>query len=139
MKRKAALITTLLLSLVMLFALTACSSYGSIKKAYEEAGYTESESLQEYQDKVVEALGEENADYENSCTVHFFSKMDGLLDMGVAIVLEFHSTKKLEEMVANSATFKGVYEDAQKSDWVKENCVLIFAFGTDAASTFINA
>ena len=139
MKRKAALWTSLVLALAMLFALTGCSSYGSIKKAYENAGYTESDSLQEYQDKVVEALGEENEDYENSCTVHFFSKMDGLLDMGVAIVLEFHSTKKLEEMVENSATFKGVYEDAQKSDWVKENCVLIFAFGSDAASTFINA
>ena len=40
MKRKVTLLTVLLLTLSMLFALTACSSYGSIKKAYEDAGYT---------------------------------------------------------------------------------------------------
>ena len=61
------------------------------------------------------------------------------MDSGVALILEFHSTKALEEMTENSATFKGVYEDLQKSDWVKENCVLIFALGSDAASVFINA
>ena len=46
MKRKVTLLTVLLLTLSMLFALTACSSFGSIKKAYEDAGYTESESIQ---------------------------------------------------------------------------------------------
>ena len=53
MKKKVTLLTVLLLTLSMLFALTACSSYGSIKKAYENAGYTESESIQEYQDKIL--------------------------------------------------------------------------------------
>ena len=42
-------------------------------------------------------------------------------------------------MTENSATFKGVYEDLQKSDWVKENCILLFALGSDSASVFINA
>lgn len=139
MKRKVTLLTVLMLTLSMLFALTACSSYGSIKKAYEDAGYTESESVQEYQDKIVEALGEENENYENSCTAHLFVKTEGLFDSGVALVLEFHSTKALEEMTENSATFKGVYEDLQKSDWVKENCILLFALGSDSASVFINA
>ncbi len=139
MKRKAALWTSLVLALAMLFALTGCSSFGSIKKAYENAGYTESESVQEYQDRIVAAFGEEYEDYENSCTVHLFSKKEGLFDSGVALILEFHSTKKLEEATQNSATFKGIYEDAQKSDYVKENCVLLFALGSDAASTFINA
>ena len=139
MKRKVTLLTVLMLTLSMLFALTACSSYGSIKKAYEDAGYTESESVQEYQDKIVEALGEENENYENSCTAHLFVKTEGLFDSGVALILEFHSTKALEEMTENSATFKGVYEDLQKSDWVKENCILLFALGSDSASVFINA
>ena len=139
MKKKVTLLTVLMLTLSMLFALTACSSYGSIKKAYEDAGYTESESIQEYQDKIVEALGEENENYENSCTAHLFVKTEGLFDSGVALILEFHSTKALEEMTENSATFKGVYEDLQKSDWVKENCILLFALGSDSASVFINA
>ncbi len=137
MKRKAALWTSLVLALAMLFALTGCSSFGSIKKAYENAGYTESESVQEYQDQIVAALGEENENYENTCTAHLFTRSG--LNFGVALVLEFHSTKALEEMAEESATFKGVYEDAQKSDWVKENCILIFALGSDAHSTFINA
>ena len=58
---------------------------------------------------------------------------------GAALILEFHSTKALEEMTENSATFKGDYEDLQKSDWVKENCILLFALGSDSASVFINA
>ena len=138
MKRKVTLLTVLMLTLSMLFALTACNSYGSIKKAYEDAGYTESESIQEYQDKIVEVLGEENEDYENLCTVHLFTKTQGL-DFGIAIILEFNSTKKIDELCESSATFRGAYEDFQKSDWVKENCVMIFAFGSDSASVFINA
>ena len=70
MKKKVTLLTVLLLTLSMLFALCACSSYGSIKKAYENAGYTESESIQEYQDKIVEALGEvRNERRERLCDV----------------------------------------------------------------------
>ena len=117
MKRKVTLLTVLMLTLSMLFALTACSSYGSIKKAYEDAGYTESESVQEYQDEIVEAMGE---DYENVCTIHLFTK--DLLDF--ALILEFHSTKDLEEAYESSETLKGLVKDLQNSDLVNGNCVL---------------
>ena len=133
-KRKVTLLTILLLTLSMLFALTACSSYGSIKKAYEDAGYTESEEIQKYQDLILQEIGEDNEDYENFCTVHVFVKT-----LGVAVILEFHSTKKLEELAESSATFKGFYEDCQKSDLVKGNCILVLPLASDALSVFINA
>ena len=133
MKRKVTLLTVLMLTLSMLFALTACNSYGSIKKAYEDAGYTESESVQEYQDEIVEAMGE---DYENVCTIHLFTK--DLLDF--ALILEFHSTKDLEEAYESSETLKGLVKDLQNSDLVNGNCVL-FLYNPlgNGFSTFVNA
>ena len=136
MKRKVTLLTVLMLTLSMLFALTACSSYGSIKKAYENAGYTESELLQEYQDAFTERLGEDYENYKSTCNVHLFYK--NLLDF--AIVLEFHSTKDMEEAYENSETLKGFIEHIQKSDLVNGNCILVYASPlTNASSTFINA
>lgn len=138
MKKKVTLLTVLMLTLSMLFALTACSSYGSIKKAYEDAGYTESEEIQKYQDLILQEIGEDNEDYENFCTVHAFVRLDGF-NSGAAVILEFHSTKKLEELAETSATFKGFYEDCQKSDLVKGNCILVLPLASDALSVFINA
>lgn len=136
MKRKVTLLTVLMLTLSMLFALTACNSYGSIKKAYEDAGYTENETFQSYQADIVEALGE---DFESVCTVHVFQK--GLIGEDFAVILEFHSTKDLEEAYENSATLQGLAEDLQKSDRVKGNCFL-FLYNPiigNSFSTFVNA
>ena len=136
MKKKFSVMACIMLIAAMFALLTACSSISSIRSAYEDAGYTESESVQEYQNQVVEALGE---DYENVCTVHVFTKANGLLDMGVAVVLEFNSTAEMEEAIEGSETLQGLIADIQNSELVNGNCVLLLAIGSDSRSPFLNA
>ena len=148
MKKKRNILVTCMLmiaTVVMIFSACSGSKFAAIKSSYEEAGYTESESLKEYQSQIEAAMDEE---YEKSCTVHLFTKANGLLDMGVAIIFEFTTTKAMEDAVNGSETLKGllkdldnagILDDLQKSDYVNGNCVLILALGSDTVSTFANA
>lgn len=134
MKKKfVVVITSLTLIVFMLSMFCACSSYGSVKKAFEKEGYTESESVQSYQSQIKEAIGENN---EDACTVHLMVKDT----LKVALILEFKSTDKMEEVIEESATLKGMIQDIQKSEIVNGNCVLFFYTPlTEALTIFKNA
>ena len=108
------------LLLVFCFLFTGCSQYGKIKKAYEDAGYTESTKLEQYQSHIDNALAEE--DKESIAAIHLFTKDY----VNVAIIVEFKTTEDLVEAIENSETLKGFIKDAQNSDYVNGNCVLIF-------------
>ncbi len=112
---------------VMLFSLTACgSTFNSIKKNFEAEGYTYVESGDDATAAVIAAELEEG---ELSCTVHVFKNNGGFLSslLGSAVVLEFQSDKELAKAFAEegSETLKGLIKDAQESEYVNGNCVLI--------------
>ena len=120
------------LLLVFCFLFTGCNQYGKIKKAYEDAGYTESTKIEEYQDNIDNILAEE--DKENIAAMHLFTKDY----INIAIIVEFKTTQDLTEAIENSATLKGMIQDAQNSDYVNGNCVLIFWL-LDGNTPFRNA
>lgn len=137
--KKKSLLVTLVLVLAALFALAGCSSFTGIKSAYEKAGFTESEDAKTYQSEIKAALGE---DYQDICTVHVFTKTGegvlGVLEGAAAVILEFNSTKEMEEQIEKSETLKGLIKDVSTSSRVSGNCVLLVAVGADAESTFKN-
>ena len=123
MKKKRSLIfTSVALMLIAIVTLCACSTYGSVKKAFEKEGWSENEELVEYQDALLtKALGE---DYKSTCTVHALGK-DGSL-VNYVVIVEFNSTDEMEEKINENETLKGIVKDAQNSDFISGNCVLVF-------------
>lgn len=125
MKKILSTALAMLLLLAMTLTLVSCgSTYGSIKSNFEKHGYTVS----------AEESGEIETDNGKiTYTVHVFSKKtDGdnfLENLGSALtsvtVWEFGSDADLKKAVGESETLKGAISDAQDSDYVNGNCVLV--------------
>jgi hypothetical protein len=107
---------------VMVLSLVACSTYGAILKNFEEAGYTE---IKDDDNSSVKTITAELEKGDLTCDVHFLRKEDGILNTRNVIILEFSSEKELLEAVEESETLKGLIKDAQKSEFVNGNCVLL--------------
>lgn len=138
MKKIAKITTVVLTFLCALMMFCACRNYSSVKKAFENAGYTEDTSITEYQEQYKDLLSEEkeNGEVETVATLHVLSK--GLLG-GTVVVIEFNSTKALQEKYEESATLQGIIKDLQKSDYVNGTCVLLLNLSTDGLEIFKNA
>jgi len=122
-------LTALVLVCVMLLAcLVSCgSAFGKIKKNFEDAGYT---YVSEDADgnSTAKTITAELEDGNLDCTVHVFKGDKGFLGTDVyAMVLEFKSDKELAKAFSEegSETLKGMIKDAQNSEYVRDNCVLI--------------
>lgn len=121
MKNTIKIVSLMLVLVVAIACLVSCSTYGGIKKDFEEAGYA-------LQNADNEKTGEiETEDGVITYTIHTFKKEDaGILESlatGV-IIWEFGSDKDLEKAIGESETLKGLIKDAQNSDYVNGNCVL---------------
>lgn len=129
MKKFTRVLAFVLLS-VMMLSLVACSSFGTVKKNFLDAGYTyienaDSESGDAAAAKTITAELE-NGDI--SCTVHLFKTTTKILVADVpvyALVLEFGSDKDMQEYLSQSETAKGFMKDAQQSDYINGNCLLL--------------
>lgn len=123
MKKKLTLIfSSLSLLLVMIFTLCACSTYGSVKRKFENEGWTEKEDLVDQQETLLKsALGD---DYKSECKIHALKKDGSFLNY--VIILEFDTSKEMNEKIDESETLKGIVKDAQNSDFVSGTCVLLF-------------
>lgn len=119
------------LCLVAMLSFTACSKFGSVKKAFEKEGYTYSTETNDNVTKIQDELKREDGS-TIELTPHLFTKVDGLKSM-LVIVLEFKAEKDIDEALEDSATLKGLIKDAQKSDCVNGNCVCV-PIGFDAAN-----
>jgi len=120
MKKKSLLLTCLVLAMTMLMVLCGCSTYGKIEKAFVNEGYTVNENTETYQKKLLETLNAESEeDAKAICTIHVLTK-----GLSAAFIFEFSSTDEMNEKIEDSATLKGLIEDAQNSDYVNGNCVL---------------
>lgn len=126
-KRVLIPLVALMLGAVMLFA--ACSSYGKIEKAFLDAGYTQSETLEGITKSIEEQLEEQ----ELVVKFHVFNK-DLIY---TAVVIEFNSTDDMNQAVEKSEALKGLVSDLYKAgedcDIVNGNCLLVpVAIGSGA-------
>ena len=128
MKKGTKLLARALVAVMLLTTLVSCgSSFGKIKKNFEDAGYT---YISENDDSKAKTIAAELEEGNLECTVHFFKgEGKGLLGLAdvYAMVLEFKSDKELAKAFAEdgSETLKGMIKDAQNSEYVRDNCVLI--------------
>ena len=108
---------------VMVLSFVACSStFGGIKSNFEKNGYTYVDAKEDSTSKTITAELEEG---DISCTAHLF-KTDGAFGVDVyALVLEFKTDKDMKDAMSESATLKGMIKDAQESQLVNGNCLLV--------------
>ena len=115
---------------VMVLSLVACSSFGSIKKNFEKAGYTyiENADSEDGDAAVARTITAELEEGDVSCTAHLFKTTTTLVLVEVpvyALVLEFATDEDMTKALSESETLKGMLKDAQDSDYVNGNCVLV--------------
>ncbi|MDY3845665.1 MAG: hypothetical protein SOZ62_01985 [Eubacteriales bacterium] len=129
-------ITAMLLILSMAAVmLVSCSTFGSIKSNFEKNGYEYVEikdDASEDEAKQANTIVASLEKGEISCTAHLFKTKTNvnasvieIVVPSYAMVLEFKSDKELDEALADNETIKGIIKDAQKSDVVNGNCLLI--------------
>lgn len=129
MKTMTKLMAFALVAVMLLTSLVSCgSAFGKIKKNFENAGYTYV-SEDANGDSTAKTITAELEKGNLDCTVHMFKgENKGLLGADVyAMVLEFKSDKELAKAFSEegSETLKGMIKDAQNSEYVRDNCVLI--------------
>ena len=110
----------LLVFTVTLFTLglTACSKFGSVKNAFEKAGWEYAEN--EDGGSIVKGIVADLENGELTINVHVFK-----YGFSTATVIEFGSDKELKEAMNKSETLKGFLKDIQESDYVNGNCILL--------------
>ena len=123
-----------LVALMLLTTLVSCgSTFGTIKRNFEKADYTYV-SEDEDGNSTARAISAELEKGEFNCKIHFFKTKTEAGAFGLSLsvpsycmVLEFSSDKELKKALdeEGSATLKGMIKDAQESDMVRGNCVLI--------------
>lgn len=133
MKKIVTFALALVMIATMLFTFVACSSYGAIESDFKAAGW-----------KLVGESEEKTIETKNGTityTIHTFQPepegvFGGLTStLKTAIVWEFGSDKDIAEAIENNDTLKNLISDAQNSDFVNGNCVLV-SFSGDAKDIF---
>ncbi len=137
MKKLLTRLLCMALLAVLTLTLVSCSTYGDILDEFEADGYTE---VSTDEDEIAKTLVAETQKGNLKCTVHVLKAptednggllgslvgaIEGLLK--TVVVLEFDSDDDLEAAIAEngSETLKGMLKDAQKSDYVNGNCLLV--------------
>ena len=109
-----------LLAVMLVVTLVSCSSYGKIEKNFKDAGYTLVEA-DDTTSKITAELKEGNI----TCTAHLW-KGEGALKIPVyALILEFGSEGDIDKAIEESGTLSGMIKDAQKSEFIRGNCLLV--------------
>lgn len=144
-KKLAGLFSSILLAALLVATLCACSTYGSVKKAFEDKGYVETEVADEYVAAAKKLLGD---DYENVSTLHVLKKetdeSDGVIGaiagkIGYVAIVEFNSTDDLNEKMKGEVSeedAKAAAEKIQELDIVSGNCVLVMTTLPEGATIF---
>ena len=115
MKKNFVKIIALALMTVCALSFAACSSYGSLEKAFTDAGYTKSEKI-EGTAKDIEAFCEKD---NIAATAHVFAKSKGI-SSDVVLILEFNSTDDMKKLYDDSETVKGFVKDVASNEDAKE-------------------
>lgn len=115
MKKNFVKIIALALMSVCALTFAACSSYGSLEKAFTDAGYTKSEQLDGTAEDI-KAFCEKD---EIAVTAHAFAKKSGITT-DVVLILEFNSTDDMKKLYDDSETVKGLVKDVANNEDAKE-------------------
>ena len=114
--KKLCAIAALCLAAVLSLVLVGCgSSYNALKKAFEKAGYTESENLE----SIAETIKEDAEKDSLAVTVHGMSKVDGL-QSNFVMIIEFNSTEDMKKLYDESNTIQGLVKDIEENENAKE-------------------
>lgn len=133
MKKLIKVLAVALVGALAVLSLAACgsSTYGKIKSAFEKEGYKESEDFK----SIMAPIEKQLEDADLSVTIHILGK-----DITkVAMILEFKSSKELDKQLSDNETLKGMIKDAQKSNLVNGNCLLIPTLSSEIMDIFKNA
>lgn len=130
-KRLVSIFSTVLLALTLVALLCGCSSYGSVKSAFEKEGYKEAENVQTYQTTIKEYLGDDS----DNVTVHVLTKDI----VKVAIIVEFNTTDEMEKTVKDNKMLQDAIKEIEKSDYVNGTCILIPIASPEVVTIFKNA
>ncbi len=143
MKKKIfKLLTLMLVGVMLVTTLASCSSYGKIKSNFKSEGYIELESEDNDTAKTITAELEKG---NVSCEFHFWQKKldDDANDLEkianaltTVIILEFSSDKEIADAIEESKKLSEIIGDLQKSEYVRDNCVLIPLLNTNAKDIF---
>ena len=109
--KKLVKLTALLIVSVMAMTLIACSSYGSLEKAFKDAGYVVSEDVE----ATVEAFKQEAEKEEIVLTPHVLVKSD-LISSDMVFILEFKTTDDLREFYDESDELKMFIKDVMEDE-----------------------
>jgi len=113
----------------ILFLLVGCVNLDTIKDRFTDAGYTYSEDASVW----ISALLTEFQDDGITVTVHVFTR-----SLRTAIVLEFESTKEMQEQLDESQTLQGLIADLEEAQLVEGNFLLIpIGLSTDGNNEII--
>lgn len=127
--KKFAMIVSILLVAVLSVAMVGCSTYGSVKKAFEDAGYKQSETLEGFAKDLTSAAEKDDI----AATVHGMVK-----GVKLVLIVEFKATDDMKTYYENSNTLQGIfkdlsesedaksfYESLEKTGCVKGNCLVV--------------
>ncbi|MBR3863898.1 MAG: hypothetical protein IKJ19_02125 [Clostridia bacterium] len=117
--KKLTKLTALLLIVVSLLTVAACSSsYGKLKKAFEAEGYAEVQEMESITASMKEKL-EQEADDKIAIEFHVMQKATGLINLSYVFVIEFNATEDLVEYIKGSETAQGFVKDVANDENVK--------------------
>lgn len=110
--KKLSIVATLILCVVMAMSLTACaSSYGAIKKAFENEGYSESQTIEGFTKDVQGALEKE----EISVQIHVMTKDI----VKIAMIIEFKTTEDMKKAYDNNEIIRDHVKNITSNEDVK--------------------
>ena len=97
---------------VMAMSIAACaSSYGALKKAFENEGYSESQTMEGFTSDIKKALEKD----EISVNMHVFTK-----DLvKIAMVIEFKSTEEMKKFYDNNEIVRDHVKNVTSNEDVK--------------------
>lgn len=131
MKKLAKILSLVLVLAMATLALVGCSSYSSLKKAFEAKDYKENEKLE----TVAENIKKEIEKDDLVVTLHLMTKSNGITS---ALIIEFNSTEDMKKAYDDSETIKGLVKDISSNEdvtafqkaledagYAKGNCLVV--------------
>lgn len=114
MKKTTRILTFILLAVLCLVTLTSCGKYNALRKAFEEEGYEENQTVE----GVAADIKKEIEKDEVTVNVHILTNTSATLKPSVMII-EFKATEDLVNAYKDSSTMQGLVKDVQNSEDVK--------------------
>ena len=112
MKKVSKILTAVLCVCLSIVALTACSKYNALLKAFEKEGYSEVTAYEGDSEKTKKDVEEK----DSAAKLHLLQSEDKLTHV---LIVEFKSTEKMVEYYNDSETVKGFVKDVKNNEDVQ--------------------